>query len=304
MGERKAGKEAGVRFLALIVGALFFVGLIFLAVANNWKNHERTTHLLRDFGTACLISALVTILYEAYVRYRFDIAKIDTLLNTVYGSSIPLEVWNNIRENLLSRPVLRRNAAFHLRVSLHPSNTAVLVLETQLEYMLTRLTTGDYQVAHYLDSHISDADQHLPRFIHASLGAESFGIDTDQDWKSKDNSASFEHFTGCLTIKLPPANQSPPEVPVAIRRIEVRNLPGSYFFVMTEVTTGMRVYLEECPAAVTVKLSLWPPVPEINLSDVKYAFLSSMFLPGHALEFKFIASSQPAAQPPQAQVAQ
>src|ERR1051325_11634600 len=109
MAAPQKGKAAGLRALASVVVGLIIVGLALLVVSKNYGETELRHHLIRDFGIACLISALVTVAYEAYVRYRFDIAKIDTLLNTVYGSSIPLSVWTDIKEKLLRRPVLRRD---------------------------------------------------------------------------------------------------------------------------------------------------------------------------------------------------
>jgi hypothetical protein len=285
----RTGKEVGTRFLVAIVGALFITGILALALSNVYKKHELAAHLIRDFGIACVISALVTILYEAYVRYRFDIAKIDTLLNTVYGSSIPLEVWQNIRDTLLSRNVLREDAAFHLRVKLHPSRTDMALLEIQIEYTLVRLRNVDYTVTHYLDAHISDKALLVPRFLHASVGSDAFQIDAVGPWKDTSGLATLDA-NGCLSIGLASQEKSRVKIPIAIRRLETRNVPGSYFFVMTEVTTGLRVYLEECPPTIAVTLASWPIEPEIDLSKEKYALLSQIFLPGHSLEFKLLAT--------------
>jgi len=288
MAKRRKGKRAGLTALIVVVIILGGVGVTTLAVAQNYTEDELTHHLFRDFGIACLISALVTVAYEAYVRYRFDIEKIDTLLHTVYGSSIPLEVWNSIKDTLLSRPVLRQDAIFHLRVESHPNQKDTVVLDVQLEYTLVRLG-GDrqYEITHYLDAHICDKQLGLPCFLTASLGAEAFAINSSGPWGTPQDSAWLDD-KGCLTIKLRPPDSMLPETPFAVRRREVRAVPGSYFFVMTEVTTGLRIHLEECPESVEVYLSLWPPLPEVNLGATRYALFRHTFLPGHGFEFKFI----------------
>src|SRR2546429_9179482 len=103
-------KGTGLRILLLLVILLFIVGVILLIVAHYNSHHALIHAISRDIGIAFLISALVTIAYEAYARTRFDLAKIESLLDTVYGSGVPAGIWESIKETLLKREVIRRNS--------------------------------------------------------------------------------------------------------------------------------------------------------------------------------------------------
>jgi hypothetical protein len=76
--------------------------------------------------------------------------------------------------------------------------------------------------------------------------------------------------------------------PVSLRREEVRSVPGSYYLMITEVTTRVRVHLDEAPENLNVHLTLWPPQTDRPLSETRYALINNSLLPGHALEFQFI----------------
>lgn len=279
-------KKKEWKFLALVVVALFLIGVALLVIASYNREHHLTHDLLRDLGIAFIISALVTIAYETYARSRFDLAKIETLLDTVYGSGVPPAIWNSIKEKLLSRKVLRRETVLHLRVLRDPALDAdKVLLELDLAYDLVNLLSKEekYEVVHGLDEHIAAA--HLPRFIEASIGQHSETIGGRDPWNSIEDNMWVEEGRLHLNVVWP----SPKEttvVPLRVTRQELRWCPGSYYLIMSEITDGLTVYLDQCADDVNVTVFLYPSALEIDLTADHIGIFSEPLLPGHCLEFK------------------
>ncbi len=280
------------KFLVLTVVLLFFIGVALLVFASYNREHHLTHDVIRDLGIAFIISALVTIAYEIYARSRFDLAKIETLLDTVYGSGVPAEIWDSIKEKLLSRRVLRRNCVLHVRVLHDPSiNRGDVVLELDFAYDLISLLPKEqnYEVVHGLDEHIAAA--HLPHFIEASIADDSETIAGADPWRSENDDMWVENGRLHLNVALPSAKENV-LVPVRITRHEFRWCPGSYYLIMSEITEGFRVYLDECAADVNVTLFLYPAALEIDLTAAHIGIINEPLLPGHCLEFKLTTLSK------------
>jgi hypothetical protein len=285
-----------LRVLLILVSALFVVGGLMLVLAHYVTGDSLGHHLLRDVGIALLISALVTVAYEAYARTRFDLAKIESLLDTVYGSDVPAGIWNNIKETLLKREVLRRNSVLHVRIrrdaEAGPNN---VVLEVDLAYDVLNLLPKNrqYVVVHGLDEHI--VATRLPRFIEASIGDEDELIPDQPTWTNTTGNISIETGRLRLTTQLSAAKDAV-LVPIRVRRNEVRSCPGSYYLIMSEITDGMTIYLDECAADVKVSIYIYPAGTEVDLNQHRVAITDAPLLPGHCIEFK-IANDDAAKQP-------
>jgi hypothetical protein len=286
------------KFLGLVVALLFIVGVALLVLASYNREHQLTHDILRDLGIAFIISALVTLAYEIYARTRFDLAKIETLLDTVYGSGIPPRIWDSIKDTLLSRRVLRQDSVLHLRVERDPSvGTGNVVLELDLSYDLLNLLPKEhtYEVVHGLDEHIATA--HLPHFLEASVGECSDTIGGSDPWQSKKCDMSVEKGRLLLRVPLPAAKENT-AVPVRITRHEFRWCPGSYYLIMSEITDRFRVYLDECAEDVNVTLFLYPAALQVDLTANHIAIINEPLLPGYCLEFKLTTRSVAKDAPP------
>lgn len=294
-------RKSGLITLVLLDILLVVIGTALLIVAH--KNPQRLLlhDLSRDIGIAFIVSSLVTIAYETYARTRFDLAKISALLDTVYGSGIPPRVWERIKETLLKREVMRQNAVIHLGV-LRDENIDAdnLVLDVDLSYDLANLQSkaAEYLVVHGLDEHITA--HNLPRFMYASIGPRSEVITDSRSWSTTDELLSVANGSLTLKVLLRP-NSEDAAVPLRIRRREVRECPGSYYLIMTEVTDGVTVYLDECPADVDVEVAIRPSEAFRHLKSGDLVLVEEPLLPGHGLEFKFTPRLQPEQGPPQLQ---
>lgn len=139
-----------------------------------------------------------------------------------------------------------RNTVLHLSVSRDPTiGSDEVVLGVDLAYELGNLLNKDaaYEVVHGLDEHIAAGQ--LPRFLEASIGARSERVVGDP-WTGK--SGGMEVKDGCLRmlVQLRPAREKV-LVPLRVTREEFRTCPGSYYLIMSEITEGMKIYLDDCP---------------------------------------------------------
>jgi hypothetical protein len=279
-------KISELKFLILLVSLLIVVGGSLLVVAYRADHDSMSHHLSRDIGLAFLISALVTIAYETYARSRFDLAKIESLLETVYGSGVPAGIWQSIKENLLKRKVIRLNPMLHVSVSRDPSiGEDGVLMDLDLTYDLVNLLKREnrYTVVHGLDEHIAAAQ--LPRFIEASIADHSESIDGQDPWVSSNGDMTVESGRLALTVNLGSAGEDG-IVRVRVRRQEYRVCPGSYYLIMSDITQGMTVFLRECAPDVDVTVFVYPTAREINLTTNHIAMINEPLLPGHCLEFK------------------
>lgn len=292
-------RRTGLVILVLLVIVLSIVGVILLVVAYNNSEHKMTHDIVRDIGIAFLISALVTIAYETYARTRFDLEKIESLLDTVYGSGVPAAVWESIKETLLKRELIRRNTAVHMRVRRDAAyGEDNLVLEIDLAYDLANLLSKSkrYEIIHGLDEHIV-APPDLPRFLEASIDNRSNAIEAIDPWSAADGSMRVQSGRLHMNVDLP-ASQESVAMPLRIVRREVRNCPGSYYLIMTEVTDAIRIYLDEVPLDVKVTLGIRPSENIVDLTAKHLEIINEPLLPGHALEFKFTVHQLAAPQIP------
>src|SRR5262245_45205934 len=82
-------QPSGKDWLITVLLGLSLAGIGLLVVSTYIVEYEVLHHLVRDVAIALLVSALVTYCYEGYLRKRVDFEKLESVLRTVAGSSIP-----------------------------------------------------------------------------------------------------------------------------------------------------------------------------------------------------------------------
>jgi hypothetical protein len=285
-------RKAGFGFLLVLVIPLILVGVTLLIIAYNNSDNHLTHDITRDIGIAFLISALVTVAYETYARTRFDLAKIESLLDTVFGSGIPAKVWESIKETLLKRELIRCNT--ELRVSVvrgeAVADSSNVILDIDLAYDLASLLpiSKDFTIIHGLDEHITAS--YLPRFLEASIDDHSEVINKSTEWGATDQIMMVDRGRLYMKVNLPAASENVTRH-FRVRREEVRSCPGSYYFIMTELTEGIRVHLGDCAEDVEVTLGLRPSEDTVDLTAKRIAVINEPLLPGYGLEFKLKSRS-------------
>ncbi len=265
------------------------------------KAKEPWESVVRDLGIALIVAALVTVGYESYARSRYDLDRISALLDTVYGSGVSATTWNSIKRTLLQREVSRTNMVMRLRLAPYAeADMSRLELDLDLTYDLGNLQPTEragYLIVHELDRHITDPERTLPRFRSFSIDGKRRNLVSPGTVPSAEPSGFVNDGRLTVPVHLAPAPEGR-RVRVGVRRTEFRSCPDSYFFIMTELTEGVHVYLDECPPGVRVQVRVRPTEDEIDLNEAAEFVVAEPMLPGHALEFKLtptvLATSSPA----------
>jgi hypothetical protein len=269
---------------------LILLGVALLHAAHSALASDSTAHhLLRDIGIASFVSGTVTVLYEGYFRSRIDVTKIGSVVNAVYGSYVPEHVWGNIRDTLTKRDVIRNDT--QIRLKLTPAPHGWLGLEIEQTYKLVGLhhRQKEVTVLHEVDQDMAPVDE-KPRFEYINLDAESFPIvsSSASKYSLADGRIELDGPTLKLRVTVQPL-QSVIPLNIRVVRKEYRQVPGLYYLVQPELTDGITVYLDECPPAVFVDLTVRPPQQRnyILSKASPMAMIKDIFLPGQCLEFKF-----------------
>ncbi len=276
----------------LILSTLGLSGIVLLLVAHyTFPNESVWHHFFRDLALTCFISAIVTLLYEAYFRWLVDLKKIDSVLNAVYGSYVPEKVWGNIRDTLTKRDVIRNDT--QVRVRVFPAQVeGWLTLEIEQIYKLVGLHHKEKEVTilHELDADIAPPGE-APRFLHVDIGGDSYPIPeaipsarTLAEGRIELDGAMLR-----LQVVVQPIQADKP-LDLRLKRKEYRHLPGLYYLVQPDLADGIKVFLDECPKGVLVDLTVRPPQQRTFSLDVEerpMVWIDEIFLPGHCLEFKF-----------------
>jgi hypothetical protein len=275
--------------LVLLVLFLILLGVGGLYLTTFLDEKVIAYHLVRDLSLAFLISGLVTGSYEIYIRRRVDLEKIESVLTTVAGSSVPPNVWDDIKRTLLNRKVIRRHVEIRLSLTAVGNDNYCLTYEFAYDLASLLPRSGTVPVIHGLDEHITNQTAGLPRFEACTFDDAAFVIPPQPIWESADKKVKVENGRLAFSVFLQPAVASGPgtSVRISVRRSEVRACPGSYYLLMTELTDGIWFYLESAPQDVKVILMVRPEDDEIELDAQKPLFnTNAVLLPGHGIEIK------------------
>lgn len=293
---------SGYRWLATVLVVLLLAGGAFLWWSTCLDEHEVWHHLVRDIGIAFLVSALVTGSYEGYLRQKVDLEKLESVLRTVAGSSIPVTVWQQIQLGLLARKNIRRQ--MHLQVSIKRSGAvpSLCELEYDLTYQLVSLSkehTQSYRIEHVVDAHLATDGVQKPRFIAFAIGGKTYSIGADGKVDPADPNLAVTGDRLRYDTELAPvpdAMASNAGIKLSVKRREVRSCPGSYMLIMSELTDGVTIELVDVSPDLSISALVWPedfgagPKAVAKGSSIS---VNQILLPGHTIELR-IATATPA----------
>jgi len=259
---------------ALVVG-LLGTGLIYEA-----SRHAKETlahDLWRDLGIASVVAAIVTLLYESYARARFDHKTVTAVIGSLMGDVVAEDVWDRIREQVLEKVAIRRLGTVHLKIRRDKRlGDGEVILSVRFEYKLCGIRSRRHRarVRHFLDSFM-EPRLGLPRFEHISIGEEI--LDGRKEGKE------FERFFNLSRHDEPLA--------VAVERLELVYMPGSYNLVMNEVTELDAIYVDEIPEDLMVEAHVYPRQKHDEFRNRKAVMTNTLLLPGQGIEFRFLPLS-------------
>lgn len=288
-------KVAGVS-TAHLVWILTFIaalaGTVILWIASaNFQRHTLRYEISRDIGIAFLVAAIVTLIYETYSRTRFDLERMEGILDTVLGSNIPTDVWEEVKNKIIQRTVIRRDAIVRLKVHRGSDERVIISIEFSFDLFGLKTEPRKVKVQHELYNHIEDRNIGLPCFDWVRVANQFYEISELQDGHSADGFVTLQTGTLIFEVELEPRG-TPHPIPVAVARREIANLPGSYHLIMTELTQRITFYLDEIDPEIETEVSIRPHDENFSLKKTNRLYVfGGILLPGQGFEIQFKKTS-------------
>jgi hypothetical protein len=253
--------------------AAITLGVALIYAAARFKQHETTHDVLNEFGIAIVIAAVVTLMYETYARKALASESMTKVFEVIMKDVFDNRLWTEMREQLLEKAAIRR--AFSVRISLEEdsrlgANRAVLWVAVTYRVDALRSKTEKVKIYHYLDHFMRDSNTKFPRFTDISVGSDV--IDPRQ---------ISDEFERDVFLK-----DWPGGVPIIVERREIVYVPGSYNLIMSDLTEVEMIRVESLLDDVDVDI-YWTLQKPLRIKAFNACRINRMFLPGHAIEFRF-----------------
>jgi hypothetical protein len=293
-------------FLSLSVLALG-AGLILASKVPSpfrWERHE-PAELARDLGIALVVAPVVTIIYEIGTRRSAKLTELREYINAAMVSFLTKEIWQEILDQVVKRPVTRRNVDISVKfvqeMQLPDGQKKILpdamaVLEVEYTYDLHRYvaTSENVEVGHALDMHMWDPELGVPRFNRIEVIQD--GVKRPLLNERRVNELGLVTFDVRLDAK-----QS---AQIISNRFEKIFIPGMYTLIMPEILTPslesqntIHLTIEQLPEDVEARATTWFGPHEFTSVPGKtneWTYIYPM-LPGQGLNIVFTKKAIPPA---------
>jgi hypothetical protein len=242
-------------------------------------------------GAGLVTSGFVTLIYELHSRAQKDRETIAGILKLVYNDIVVDGFWEEIEKELFARKFIRKNATIEIDFLEDPSLLGKLRIRLKFSYDLSALRPASTTIhlTHRLNFHIEDKKLNLPRFEMVRIG-DHFARDRDALAECSTRKQPFRHQ---LTIR----HKNKEIITVRVSREELSYIPGTYNFVLAEMTSGIAISSDSVPDGLKVTVALRPGEhpKELHPSAVPIKD-RKLFLPGSCIEFRLedsIGSAEP-----------
>ena len=254
-------------FLAIIIG---------IALIQITDSHDF------GIGEGLVASGFVTLIYESHSRAQKDRETMGGILRLVYNDIVADGFWEEIEAEILNRKFIRKNAAIEIDFKEDAELPGKLCIHLRFSYEVYALrpvpTTAN--LIHRLNFHIEDERQSLPRFEMIRIG-DSYARSRADLTEFSRTKKPFQHH-----VSLKPKNKDE-GTDVRVTREELVYLPGTYNFVLAELTSGITISSDSIPDGIKVKVALRPGKPEEVLRPSTVPIRDKkLFLPGSCIEFR------------------
>lgn len=263
--------------LKLIGLGAIALGIIGLVLAER-ASASIVKHILRDIGVAFIVAVVVTVVYEYSTRHLDERVTMLNVIDKAMAEFMPPSVWNEVKQEVLQRKMMRRNVDFEFKVlrDAKLSNGKLItvpkgqvLLWMKYGYDLYGMTADpiDVPIQHELGFEMWNAELEIPRF-------ESVSVISDSGKKRKmyvgDDLQKIYHGKGSIRlegpnlVRLPAAHLNQP-VRIESERYELVSVPGSYNLVMPELAARLEnsqdptitVTISEIPYDVVARLDTY-----------------------------------------------
>jgi hypothetical protein len=228
--------------------AIIAAGIVVLVIAGLLTRRSRFWgDLVRDIGIAFIVAGVVSGLYEFSTRSVEETRSDLDAVNHLMSLFIPKPVWNEISNEVVHRPAIRKNVVINVDVSHKappvtgqsvslPPGQSVMWMKYSYDLYGLEGRPVTVSVDHTLDYHpMWNKDLRLPRFDKVVVT----GPNTSQSYVGEAQLNRIRIGDDSITVKVqlqPLASGKP--VHVETERHELVNTPGTYYLVMRELTVN------------------------------------------------------------------
>lgn len=225
---------------AYAIGVLV-TGIVLIVVVAVWqeKGPPILLHVLRDIGIALIVAIVVTVVFELYEHTRERVVSTEREIDARMGDQLTPEVWKDIKEQILDKHLLRRNA--EMRVIIQPDPDLLSdqrLVHIEFSYDLYNISAPNPRMTVV---HSLAFPQYLktrrPRFELTRVeNADSSTTVWTPEQLDQASRKGYEE----LPLNIP----RNAHVHISTRRVELANVPGTYNLYMNEYTAGFRLHVE------------------------------------------------------------
>lgn len=249
--------------IAILIGLI-----LILATTLRWdKNQKWTANLraslsnirwggiLKDVGIGFIVAGVVSVTYEWNTRSTAEREKGIEIVNSLMSGIIGPNVWEEIRNEAVKAPRVRRNFVINLHLQrdwtlpngqkiVLPKCRAILSVEVGYDLYLVSSEEPQPPVQASLDYEMWDEALQLPRFESVrvitpknAFQAEEVKIEGDVLQKKGEiyDGQGTITLQGKYAVKFPPPDMNTP-VRIITKRYEIVNTPGQYSLTMGALT--------------------------------------------------------------------
>jgi hypothetical protein len=242
--------------------------------------------LLRDVGIAFVVAAIVAAIYELHARARFDRETMRGVLGSIYNDIVDGSVWDEIRNQVLDKEVVRKNGEITLGLKENtslPQGQHILWVEFEYDLCGLRSTPRRVELRHFLDSFMNSSELELPRFDQIVIG----------DDVHKGASLASCINKGVFKKKLSVDGREGTPIRIVVERHEIVYVPGAYNLIMGELTDGVRIHLQRITPGIQLEVNIKSKISQ--LEEDGFLHCKKFFLPHQGVEFRFKPSVKTAA---------
>jgi len=244
------------------------------------KKDNPWLQLLYEIGFALVVSAVVSAIYELHERVQYEERALKGVLKGVIDELVVPGVWDAIHEQIVDKHIFRQDAV--LKISLSPPDdfrNNLQKLRVTLSYNLfaARPTPRKSTVRHQLNFHLYSEKDGFPRFERIVFGRHNL---------IGQNLAKHVSHEGVFSMQWDPVRDGNP-IEISVERVELTNVPGSYYFTFLELTQGVRIEVDALPEGIDGEICALPETKPYKMIQDEIVERRTLILPGQSIEFRF-----------------
>jgi hypothetical protein len=278
-------EESTILWFSLFVA--FAMGAFLIFIYHEWKTllGEPWAEIVRDLGIAFCISALIAVMIEIGLARKLSSNVLDATMRRI----VPPEVWEEIRQHIISQPITRERFVLTMSIPQHKDGEEC-VSHTTLQYDTVGWQDAlTFDIEHELDVHRNPQ----------GTGPKADRFKVIQ--KGNPGSSEYVNYVGDklnnilsengLVLKLPVEfKHHKDKVPIKIVFHEALHAPDIVNWWMSAATVEPEFVVDDLPSNLNVVIQAHHPKPTLLTpmpSSNRHWKFHGVMLPGQGVEFRF-----------------